>query len=158
MDDLHSDWKEFLSLLRAHRVKFLVVGAHAVAANGRPRLTADLDIFVEPSATNAKRVLAAIEAFGFAGMGLTAARFARSDNITMLGRVPFRIDVLTGIDGVTFARAWRGRIVGTFGGMRIAFLGRRELLRNKLASGRPKDLADIALLTEGTSTRQRKRT
>jgi hypothetical protein len=157
MDDLNSDWKEFLRLLVAHRVRFVVVGAHAVAANGRPRLTANLDVFVDPTMANAKRVLAALEDFGFTDMGLTAARFARSDNVTMLGRVPFRIDILTGIDGVSFKKAWAGRLHGKLGKMRVAFLGRTELLKNKLASGRPKDLADVALLNEGTKRQKRAR-
>lgn len=157
MDDLNSDWKEFLRLLIAHRVRFVVVGAHAVAANGRPRLTADLDIFVEPTKANAKRVLAAVEEFGFGNMGLTATRFSRADNVTMLGRVPFRIDVITGIDGVTFKEAWLGRLEGKLGRMRVAFLGRDELVKNKLAAGRPKDLADIALLNEGRAKKGKKR-
>jgi hypothetical protein len=157
MDALHGDWQEFLRLLTVHRVRFIVVGAHAVAANGRPRLTADLDIFVEPTPANARKVLAAVEAFGFAGMGLTEARFSRPDNVTMLGRVPFRIDLITGIDGVSFAQAWAGRIRGRLGTGKVAFLGRKELLKNKLASGRPKDLADIALLAEAGPVRRRRR-
>lgn len=157
MDDLNSDWKEFLRLLIAHRVRFVVVGAHALAANGRPRLTADLDIFVDPTKVNGKRVLAAIEAFGFGDMGLTAARFARSDNVTMLGRVPFRIDIITGIDGVSFKEAWAGRLEGKLGRMRVAFLGRDQLIKNKIAAGRPKDIADIALLNEGHTKKKQKR-
>jgi hypothetical protein len=148
MVELNSDWREWLRLLTACRVRFVIVGGHAVAANGRPRLTADLDVFIEPTRANARRVLQALHAFGFGDLGITEDRFSQPDKVTMLGRVPHRIDLITGIDGVSFREAWRGRMLGDLGGMRVAFLGRAELLRNKLASGRPKDLADLALLTE----------
>lgn len=146
MAKLHDDWSEFLRLLNARRVRFLVVGAHAVAAAGRPRLTADLDVWVEPTLVNARRVVRALAEFGFGG--LTPERLTEPDTVVFLGREPFRIDLLSAIDGVSFSVAWRGRTRGTLGGQRVSFLGRRDLIKNKRAAGRPKDLADIALLTE----------
>lgn len=145
---LPPDWKEFLSLLTTRRVKFIVVGAHALAANGRPRNTLDLDILVEPTEANAKRLCGALQAFGFPSLAAAAKEWSTPDRMASLGREPLRIDVMTSISGVSFARAWRGRIRQTVDGVRLAFLGRAELLANKRASGRPKDLLDIELLKE----------
>ncbi|MCC6806132.1 MAG: nucleotidyltransferase [Deltaproteobacteria bacterium] len=144
MTKLHEDWIAFLKLLNAHRVRFLVVGAHAVAAAGRPRFTADLDIWIAPSTANARRVVAAVAAFGFPG--LTVERLEHPDVVVFLGREPFRIDLLTSIDGVAFEPAWRHRTRAMLGGVRVGFLARKELIANKRAAGRPKDLADLALL------------
>lgn len=146
--DLHEDWSAFLRLLRAERVKFLIVGGHAVAAHGRPRTTVDLDIFVEASPGNARRVLRVLDAFGFGDQGATLAHFSEPDRVTMLGRVPYRIDLLTSIDGVAFADAYANRMTAPLAGMKLPFIGRAELIRNKATAARPKDLADIALLAE----------
>ena len=135
-----------MKLLNAHSVRFIVVGAHAVAAAGRPRLTADLDVWVEPTLSNSERVVRALNAFGFGG--LEPERLTRRDTVVFLGRAPYRIDVLTDIDGVTFSTAWKGAKRGDLGGQRVRFLGLPQLLVNKRAAGRPKDLLDIALLEE----------
>jgi hypothetical protein len=146
---LPSEWKELIGLLCSHRVRFLVVGAHALAANGRPRATGDLDFWVEPTRANAKRLGRAIREFGFEGLAAEAAEFAHPDRMATLGVPPLRIDVMTSITGVAFKRAWPNRITAKFGRHEIGFLGREDLLENKRASGRPKDLADVALLLEG---------
>jgi hypothetical protein len=101
--DLNRDWTEFLSALIARRVRFVLVGGHAVAAHGEPRLTEDLDVFVEPTLANARRLREALGDFGFGDIAPSAEELAEPDRIFMLGRKPWRIDVLTGIDGVTFA-------------------------------------------------------
>lgn len=152
MAKLHDDWIEFLRLLGANRVRFVVVGAHAVAAHGRPRLTADLDLLVEPTLDNGRRVVRSLQQFGFSG--LDAQSLTQPDVVVFLGREPFRIDLLTSIDGVTWKSAWAGRLRSHLGGVKVAFLGLRQLLRNKRAAGRPKDLADVALLTEKKRTRR----
>jgi hypothetical protein len=146
--NLPPDWSEFIALLCSHRVRFLVVGAHALAAHGRPRATGDLDLWVEPTPANAERVGRAIRKFGFERLGSQTAAFAQPDRMATMGRPPLRIDVMTSVSGLTFRRAWRRRIVTRFGQHEIGFLGRADLLENKRASGRPKDLADIALLLE----------
>jgi hypothetical protein len=146
---LPPDWSEFISLLFAHRVRFLIVGAHALAANGRPRATQDLDIWVEPTPDNAERICAALIAFGFAGLGSAAAEFAQPNRMATLGRPPLRIDVMTSIDGVAFGDAWAERLEAPFGAQTVAFLGRRLLIENKLATGRTKDRLDVELLREG---------
>jgi hypothetical protein len=148
MANLHKDFKEFLQLLTAHRVKFLIVGAHALAAHGQPRYTGDLDVFVESSEKNAKRVVKALAEFGFGSVGLVLRDFTTRGRVTQLGFPPVRIDILTSISGVSFATAWEGRKRGTLGGVAVSYLGKREFIRNKTRAGRPKDLADLALLRE----------
>jgi predicted nucleotidyltransferase len=155
MAKLHEDWIAFLRLLRERRVRFVIVGAHAVAAHGRPRLTADLDILVEPTLENGRRIVRALEECGFSG--LDPAKVEQPDLVVFLGREPFRIDLLTSIDGVTWRSAWEGRLRGELGGVPVAFLGRSQLIRHKKAAGRPKDLADVALLAEGEKRRPRRR-
>ena len=144
---LQPDFKEFLRLLLSHRVRFVVVGAHALAAHAEPRFTGDLDVFVEPTKANATRLLAALAEFGFGTVGLTAEDFTRPDRVAQLGYPPVRIDLLTSISAVTFPEAWKGRVATRLGGLDVAVLGVRELVKNKRAAGRPKDLADLALLT-----------
>ena len=134
--------------LCSHRVRFVIVGAHALAAIGRPRNTQDLDVLVEPTAENARRLGAALAEFGFPALAKQARRFSRPDRMATLGVPPLRIDVMTSISGVSFSAAWRGRMRAAFGPFQVGFLGRREFIRNKLASGRPKDLLDVALLEE----------
>jgi hypothetical protein len=151
--DLPRDWSEFFRLLSSNRVRFLVVGAHPLAANGRPRATADLDIFVEPTPKNARAVVAALSAFGFRALAAEEDAFATPDRMATLGKPPLRIDVMTSITGVSFAEAWRTRKAGKMGAHRVFFLGREALIRNKLASGRPKDLLDVQLLQEANPPR-----
>jgi hypothetical protein len=100
-------------------------------------------VLVEPSRDNAEKVIEALTAFGFGGVGLTPDDFSQPGPIVQLGIAPNRIDLLTAIDGVTFAEAWAGRAKGLFGAAPVFYLGRAEFLRNKRAAGRPQDLADI---------------
>jgi len=148
MVTLPTDWSAFLRLLCGHRVRFLIVGAHALAANGRPRATQDLDVLVEPTTANAARLGRALHAFGFPELAAAAGAFAEPDRMATLGREPLRIDVMTSITGVSFRQAWRGRLRVDLGGVEVGVLGRHELELNKRASGRPKDLLDLALLEE----------
>lgn len=150
---LPRDWSEFIDLLNENRVRFLVVGAHALAANGRPRATQDLDIFVAPTLANAKRLGRALREFGFAELAKQSHRFAETDRLVTLGNPPLRIDIMTSITGVSFSKAWKGRIRASHNGSEIGFLGRRELIENKRATGRAKDAADLALLEEIESDR-----
>ena len=142
---LPPDWSEFISLLFAHRVRFLIVGAHALAANGRPRATQDLGIWVEPTSENAERIGAALVAFGFPALDAATAEFAQLNRMATLGRPPLRIDVMTSIDGVAFADAWAERLDARFGEQTVAFLGKRLLIENKLATGRAKDRLDVRI-------------
>jgi hypothetical protein len=125
-----------------------VVGAHALAVAGRPRATQDLDIFVAPRAENAARLAQALRDFGFPELADQADRFAEPDRMATLGTPPLQIDIMTSITGVTFEEAWSGRTTARMGDVEVPFLGPGELRRNKRASARPKDIADLALLAE----------
>ena len=111
---LNPDWTEFLSLLISKHVRFVLVGGHAVAAHGEPRLTEDLDVFVDPTLANAARLREALLAFGFGSDVPSVRELVVPGSIWMLGRKPWRIDVLNKIDGVSFARAWNGRAKADF--------------------------------------------
>jgi hypothetical protein len=153
--ELNRDWTEFLSALIAHRVKFVLVGGHAVAGHGQPRLTEDLDVFVEPAPGNARRLHEALVDFGFGDVAPAVEELARKDRVFMLGRKPWRIDVLTGIDGVSFREAWASRVEAEFVASPLYVIGRAALLKNKRAAGRKKDLLDVALLEESSAPRAR---
>lgn len=146
--ELPPDWNAFIASLCSNGVRFLVVGAHALAAHGRPRATQDLDILVEPTEENAKRLGIALREFGFPALANEASAFAKRNRMATLGREPLRIDVMTSISGVSFRSAWQNRVIVRFGDHEVGVLGKVELARNKLASGRTKDLLDIALLRE----------
>jgi hypothetical protein len=138
--------QDFLDLLRAFvaaDVRFLVVGAYALGLHGRPRATGDLDVWIDPTADNAERVMRALEAFGAPMAGISQADFARPGVTYQIGLPPRRIDVLTELTGLTFAEAWPGRVRASFGGEHVDFIGRADFIRNKRQTGRLKDLADI---------------
>jgi hypothetical protein len=139
-----------LSALGAARVEFLVVGAHALAAHGVPRATGDLDIWVRADASNAARVLEALRVFGAPLFDLTLDDLTGDDTVFQIGLPPSRIDILTGVSGVTFAEAWPGRIEIAIGDLKVPVIGRAEFVRNKKSTGRPRDLADLAMLDEAT--------
>lgn len=144
--DLNPDWTEFLCALISRRVRFVLVGGHAVAGHGEPRLTEDLDVFVAPTLANARRLAEALKDFGFGSVAPSPTELATPDRIFMLGRKPWRIDLLTGIDGVTFAEAWASRVQAEFVTAPLYVIGRDALIANKRAAARDKDLLDVALL------------
>lgn len=146
---LGKDLRELLESFRSEAVEFLVVGGHAVAVHGHPRLTEDLDLLVRPTLENAKKILLALEKFGFGGVGLTASDFTVPERMIQLGRTPNRVDLLTGIYGVSFDEAWAGRVSVELGGGRVEVIGCRELIRNKRSTARPQDLADAEALERG---------
>lgn len=145
---LHSDLREFIGLLNSHGVEFLIVGAHALAWHGLPRYTKDIDILVATHPTNAAALARVIGDFGFASTGLTEADFRTPDQVIQLGLEPNRIDLLTGISGVMWDEAWADRQAGELDGLPVAFLGKAAYIKNKLAAGRPQDLADVQRLRE----------
>lgn len=156
---LFEEWIEFLRALVSAKVKFVLVGGHAVAVHGEPRLTEDLDVLVEPTAANGDRIVAALETFGFGSLAPDASAFVEPRRVFMLGRKPRRIDLLTSIDGVEFAEALDGHIDVLLGGVVVPVIGKAALIANKLAAGRAKDLADVeALRAMGTTTSRRGRT
>lgn len=143
---LPKDWRAFIALLNSNEVEYLIVGAVALARLCLPRCTGALDILVRNSAENAERLERALESFGFGALGLKACDFVDSYQVIQLGRAPNRIDLLTSLTGVSFDEAWRERSEAELEGMRVNFIGRQALIRNKKATGRPQDLADLAAL------------
>jgi hypothetical protein len=139
---LTRDFQEFLQLLETHGVRYLIVGGYAVAAHTVPRYTKDLDIWIDASPANAARVMAALEAFGFGSLGLTANDFEEPDQVIQLGYDPNCIDILTGISGVAFEDAYPKRMSVKFGTIEVAMIDRKSLAANKRATGRARDLAD----------------
>lgn len=146
---MNRDFAEILASFSAANVEFLVVGAYAVAVHGRPRATGDLDIWVNPTPENAARVWRALTEFGAPLDQLRLEDFSSADLVFQMGVPPSRIDILTGISGVSFSEAWPERVTVTVEGSAVPVLGRAALLRNKRAAGRPRDLADLAELEAG---------
>jgi predicted nucleotidyltransferase len=155
------DWSEFIASLNRHRVRFIIVGAHALAVLGRPRHTGDLDVFVQPTTANAEKVADALRDFGFEGAANAAWELVEPSKMMTLGREPVRIDITSEMSDLTFEEAWKSRIRRRIGGYVVAFLGRAAYIKNKraaaqLPSRRAKDLHDIDML-EGLSRRRRRR-
>jgi hypothetical protein len=142
---------DFVDLLRAFvgaDVRFLIVGAYALAIHGRPRATGDLDIWVEPTPDNAARVMRGLAAFGAPLASVTEADFTAPGVTYQIGLPPGRIDILTDLTGLTFADAWDDCLRRPFGEVEVPFIGRAAFIRNKRATGRPKDLGDIEGMEE----------
>ena len=144
--EVQHDFRDLLGLFNAHKVDYLIVGAHALAYHGAPRYTGDLDILVRPSPENAHRILQALEEFGFGSVGLTAEDFTGLDKVVQLGVPPVRIDILTSVTGVSWEEAAAGRMQGNYGDIVVYFIGRKYFIRNKQALGRKKDQADLEAL------------
>ena len=143
---MNPDFVEMLSALRDAGADYLVVGAHALAAHGRPRATGDLDLWVRPTPQNARRVWSALQAFGAPLTALSVEDLTSPDLVFQIGVVPNRIDIMTGVSGLEFADAWTSRVMVRVSALQIPVIGREALIRNKRAAGRPRDLADIAEL------------
>lgn len=144
------DFRDILAELVRADARFVVVGAHALSVHGVPRATVDLDVWVDASADNAKRVWAALAAFGapLEALDIAETDFMLPDKVIQLGLPPYRIDILTGVSGVSFDDAWDERVEDLFDGIRVPFMGRAAFIRNKRASGRMKDLADLESIGE----------
>lgn len=119
-------------------------GGYALAAHGHPRYTKDLDVWVWIGTENSQRIIAAIEAFGFGDLGLTAADFQDPEAMVQLGHEPQRIDILTFAFGLHFSDAYKNRVYVTIGDVQVPFISVDDLRTNKLATDRPRDIADVA--------------
>ena len=143
------DFKDMLSALSEASVDFLLVGAYALAAHGHPRATGDLDIWVRADNENAPRVLRSLAVFGAPLDDLTVDDLSKPGVVFQIGVEPSRIDILTAISGVEFNHAWKNRVLIEMDGVCVNVIGREDLIVNKRASGRPKDLADVETLDPG---------
>jgi hypothetical protein len=144
--DLAPDFNAFCGLLNEHGVEFVIVGAYALAFHGRPRFTGDFDIFVRPTVANGHKLIAAIEAFGFPTDAFTAADIAAGHKIIQMGVEPVQIHVMSALSGVTWNEVWSTRESGACGDHQVSFIGRATFVKNKRASGRLQDLADVESL------------
>lgn len=137
------DFREFIALLNAQRVRYLIVGGYAVAYHGYPRATGDLDVFIELSRRNATAMVEVLRRFGFETVGLDATFFMDKGQVVRLGREPLKLEILNDISGVTFAECYRRRRRARIDGLGINFIDLPHLLQNKLAAGRDKDRLDL---------------
>ena len=147
---MNKDFRDILALLQSEGAAFLIVGAHALAVHGYLRATGDLDLWVRPDPENAQRVWRALLRFGAPvdALNLSQADLEKPGVVFQIGLPPRRIDLLTEISGIEFAEAWTTRVMQVVDGLEVPFLGREALVRNKRASGRDKDLADLRVLTK----------
>ncbi|MCM8795977.1 MAG: hypothetical protein NC928_04790 [Candidatus Omnitrophica bacterium] len=142
------DFEELLGLLNKHRVRYCIVGAFAVGFYGYPRYTKDIDIFVEPTLRNGRRIIDALAEFGFKSLNLSAQDFSQKGKIIQLGYEPIRVDLVTSIKGCDFNRAWEGKTIGNYGKHKVFFIGLEELIKNKKIVNRKQDRIDLELLQQ----------
>ena len=145
---LNEDYKDMLQTLLDNEVKFLIVGAYALAAYGYPRATGDFDIWIEASAENSKKILSSLTFFGATTSGLTEKIFMEKGIVFQIGIAPRRIDLITHIDGVDFSDAYPSRKTIVIEGLNLPFISKENLIQNKKSTGRDKDLVDVKHLEE----------
>jgi len=145
---ISKDFREFIELLNAAEIRYLVVGGYAVAVHGYPRYTKDLDIWIESSRLNADRLLRVLHQFGFGSLDIHAEDFLQRDQIIQLGYPPNRIDLLTSLEGLSFGDCYKSKMTVSIENIDIDFIDLANLKKNKAATGRAQDLADLEHLSE----------
>jgi hypothetical protein len=140
---LPPDFKEFLQLLNAHQIKYLLIGGYAVGYHGYPRATVDMDIWVAIHPQNAARIVAALKEFGFDLPDLDSSLFLEEGKVIRMGVPPMRLEILTSISGVAFEECYADRVVDVVDETEVNLISLHHLKQNKLASGRYKDLNDL---------------
>jgi hypothetical protein len=141
--ELPQDFKEFLNLLRVNQVEYLLIGAYAVGYHGYARATQDLDVWIASTPLNATRLVTVLREFGFGLPEVTTEFVLRPNNIIRMGKEPMRIEILNWASGVDFDECYSERVVGDLDGVQVSIIGLNQLKKNKKASGRLKDLADL---------------
>lgn len=141
--NLSQDFNEFIQLLNDHEVEYLIVGDYAVILYGYPRYTGDMNFFINPTRTNAQKVVDVLHQFGFASLDISASDFTNPDMMLQLGRPPLRIDIINSLSGVTFDECFGNKKNFTIDALDLPVIGLKQLKKNKLASGRHKDLDDV---------------
>lgn len=140
---LPPDFKEFLQLLNAHQIEYLLVGGYAVGYHGYPRATVDMDIWIGKGPSTAVKMVEVLREFGFDVPNLSADLFLKDDQIVRMGMPPIRLEIFTSIPGVQFEECYPERVLGEIDGVPVSLINLRDLKTNKKASGRNKDLADL---------------
>jgi len=143
---LNKDYRDILLSLHEEKAEYILVGAYALAAHGYPRATMDIDIWVKPSPENSESVLKALKLFGAPLSNLTKKDLLRDDTIFQIGIAPRRIDIITGASGLLFVDAKKNAVKIEIDGLKVMVLSLEDLIKNKIASGRPKDLIDVEML------------
>lgn len=142
--DIYRDFEEFIELLNENKVKYLVVGGYALAFHSRPKYTKDIDFWVNNTKSNAVKLLKTIKEFGFESLNITVEDIVNPDNIIQLGYPPVRIDIISEVEGIKFTKAYKSKVIGTYGGVKnIPFLSFEDLIINKSKVKRIHDIADI---------------
>jgi hypothetical protein len=147
---MSSDLKELLGCLNRHRVKYVIVGGYAVMKYSEPRYTKDIDLLVEASVANSKKVIAALVEFGAPVDNLSQNEFANAGTMYFMGVPPNRVDILTRVKGARFPQIYKSAQKGMLFGVAVRFIAKEHLIKTKKAAGRPQDLLDLAKLTKKT--------
>ena len=146
MIEFPKDFKEFLQLLNSKKVEYLVIGGYAVGYHGYPRATGDMDVWIALNEKNALKIVNALKEFGFDIPELKKEMFLKEEKIIRMGVPPMRLEIITTIDGVDFRKCFKDRVIADFESLQVNFISKEDLLINKRASGRPKDLVDYSKL------------
>ncbi|MFQ3547198.1 MAG: hypothetical protein SNJ56_02580 [Termitinemataceae bacterium] len=146
MKKLSKDFIDFFGLLEQYHVAYLVIGGYAVMFYGYPRVPDDLDIFVSPDTSNIDSLLQALSEFGFGDLGLTKQDFADPSKMISLGYPPDQVNIVTGIDGVSWEQAWAHRVQGRLEGVQITFISKDDLIKHKRIRNLPQDKMDADML------------
>jgi hypothetical protein len=143
---VEKDYEELLELFNKNKVRYCIVGAYALALHAKPRYTKDMDILVEADAENAHKIVKSLTSFGFKNIRLRSEDFLEQGRIIQLGYEPLRVDIMTSIDGCSFREVWKHKRLSRYGDQKVFFIGKKELIKNKKASGREQDKADLEVL------------
>jgi hypothetical protein len=148
MIEFPKDFKEFLQLLNSKKIEYLVIGGYAVGFHGYPRATGDMDVWIAINEKNALKMVDALKMFGFDLPVLDKDLFLKENKIIRMGVPPMRLEILTSIDGVSFDKCYKNRVVVDFETFKVNFISKGDLLINKRSSGRPQDLVDFDKLKD----------
>ena len=149
--NLPEDFKEFVQLLNENNVKYLIIGGYAVGFHSRPKFTNDIDIWIENSIENAQKVLIVLKEFGFGDLDITIEDLTDPDKVIQLGYAPVRIDIITGLSGIDFSKAFDCRVIGKYLGLNTNFISQSSLIESKKLAGRKKDLDDLKWIEKYSS-------
>jgi len=156
---MFDEFKELLSIFNGLNVRYLIVGGYAVSFHSQPRLTKDIDLLIQADPENGKAVYAALAKFGAPLEGLAPDDFISTNSFFRMGRAPLSIDILPDIRGVDFDDVWQRRveaIIDAESGLKALFISRDDLIKAKLAAGRPQDIADVAALRKSAELQRQK--
>ena len=153
---VEKDYEELFKLFNKHKIRYCIIGSYALAFHAKPRYTKDIDVLIEPSEKNSRRIVRALKEFGFENLSLSEEDFRTRGKIIQLGYEPLRVDLMTSVEGCSFGRAWKNRIKGIFGSEGVYFIGLDELIEVKKRSSRLQDQADLVFLLEARRARNKK--